>query len=298
MNKLVMGIDGGGTKTDIVLADLKGTIIKKVKAGPASLRNTGIEKSCKNILKGIDKLSEVDGEIVSTFVGFPALQEEYSNRKEYIEDYLDKEISGDVKIGSDQLVAFKSGTESDKGIVVIAGTGGVVRGFNGEKSEKVSGWGYLADEGSAFWVGLKAYRKITKQLDGRGEKTLITEIVFKEWDLEDGNELNKRIYKNPIESLPELSIMVDYAQRGGDKIATRILEEAANEIFEGVELVAKKLNLYQFPLILVGGMFKSGFLEGELSKKIKDKDKINIIRPENDPVFGAVKLAISNYEEK
>ena len=298
MNKLVMGIDGGGTKTDIVLADLRGTIIKKVKAGPASLRNTGIEKSCENILKGIDKLSEVDGEIVSTFVGFPALQEEYSNRKEHIEDCLDKEISGDVKIGSDQLVAFKSGTESDKGIVVIAGTGGVVRGFNGEKSEKVSGWGYLADEGSAFWVGLKAYRKITKQLDGRGEKTLITEIVFKEWDLEDGNELNKRIYKNPIESLPELSIMVDYAQRGGDKIATRILEEAANEIFEGVELVAKKLNLHQFPLILVGGMFKSGFLEGELSKKIKDKDKINIIRPENDPVFGAVKLAISNYEEK
>lgn len=293
-----MGIDGGGTKTDIVLADLRGTIIKKVKAGPASLRNTGIEKSCENILKGIDKLSEVDGEIVSTFVGFPALQEEYSNRKEHIEDCLDKEISGDVKIGSDQLVAFKSGTESDKGIVVIAGTGGVVRGFNGEKSEKVSGWGYLADEGSAFWVGLKAYRKITKQLDGRGEKTLITEIVFKEWDLEDGNELNKRIYKNPIESLPELSIMVDYAQRGGDKIATRILEEAANEIFEGVELVAKKLNLHQFPLILVGGMFKSGFLEGELSKKIKDKDKINIIRPENDPVFGAVKLAISNYEEK
>ena len=299
MKKLFLGVDGGGTKTDLVLADKSGEISKKITAGPASLRNNGLDKSCENVLKGFKRLLPIEGQLVSTFVGFPALGEEYWDQKEYIEEYLKKEIPGKLEVGSDQLVAFKSGTDKNCGLVVIAGTGGVVKGFNGENSQKASGWGYFADEGSAFWVGLEAYRRITKELDGRGEKTLITEMIFEDWNLKDGNELNRKIYSDPMNSIPKLSIMVDYAQREGDKIATQILEKAADEIFEGVEVVSKKLKLDQFPLILVGGMFKSGFLKKKLDEKVKKEGKkINIIKPEKEPVFGAVKLAISNYEEK
>ena len=297
MKKLFLGIDGGGTKTDLVLADREGNPIRRETAGPASLRNNGVKESCKAVLEGFEELSTKD--IASTFVGFPALEEEYSDKKNYIKNLLSNKIPGKVAVGSDQLVAFKSGTDSDKGVVVIAGTGGVVRGFNGKESEKVSGWGYFGDEGSAFWTGLKAYRKVTKELDGRGEKTMITEMVFNEWNLEDGDHLNKKIYGDPIKWIPKLSIMVDFAQREGDPVATEILKEAAGEVFAGVRVVSKRMNLEDFPLILVGGMFKSGFLEKEIAQKVKNEDKkIDIIKPEKEPVFGAVKLAISNYEDR
>lgn len=298
MKKLVLGIDGGGTKTDIALADLQGNILKKKQIGPASLRNTGVDKSCENILQGVRNFT-IKGEVVSTFIGFPAIQEEYSNQKNYIRNILDKEIPGKVEIGSDQLVAFKSGTDSQTGVIVIAGTGGVVRGFKRDKSVKASGWGYFGDEGSAFWTGIKAYRKITKQLDGRGQKTKITDMIFKEWNIEKVEDLNKKVYQNPMESIPQLSIMVDYAEREDDKIARSILSQAAEELSLSVETVVKDLDLKdQFPLILIGGMFKSKFLKNKLTKEVNKFANINVIKPEKGPVFGAVKLAISNYEEK
>ena len=296
MKKLVLAVDGGGTKTELVLADLDGEIIKREEAGPASLRNNGVDQSCENVLKGFRKLLPIDGDLKSTFVGFPALQEEYSDKREYVEEFLSKEIPGKLEAGSDQLIAFRSGTDSDKGIVVIAGTGGVIRGFKGNENAKASGWGYFADEGSAFWVGLKAYRKVTKQLDGRGKNTLITDMIFEDFELDDGDDLNKKLYKNPMTTLPRLSVMVDYAQRDGDEVAAEILEEAASEIALGVKVVAEKLGLSSFPLILVGGMFKSRFLQDKLAEKVNRN--INIVKPENAPVFGAVKLAISNYENK
>ena len=298
MKKLFLGIDGGGTKTDLVLVDGDKNEVERAVTGPASLRNNGVEESCRSVLEGVDKLLKKE-KIVSTFVGFPAIQEEYSDKKEEVKKRLSQKIPGKLAVGSDQLVAFKSGTDSDKGVVVIAGTGGAVRGFKGGKSEKVSGWGYFADEGSGFWAGLKAYRKITKELDGRGEKTLITEMTFDRWNLEDGDDLNKKIYEDPIKWIPKLSIMVDFAQREGDSVATEILREAAEEIFTGVKVVSEKMSLEDFPLILVGGMFKSGFLEKEIAQKVKKEDKkIDIIKPEKEPVFGAVKLAISNYEDR
>ncbi len=298
MKKLFLGIDGGGTKTDLVLVDGDKNEVERVVSGPASLRNNGVKKSCKSVLSGVDKLLKKD-QVVSTFVGFPAIQEEYSDKKEEIKKRLSQKIPGKVTVGSDQLVAFKSGTDSHRGVVVIAGTGGAVRGFKGEESEKVSGWGYFADEGSGFWVGLKAYRKITKELDGRGRKTIITEMVFDRWNLESGNKLNKKIYEDPIKWIPKLSIMVDFAQRKGDSVATEILREAAEEIFVGVRAVSERMNLENFPLILVGGMFKSGFLQKKLAQKVKREGReINIIKPEKEPVFGAAKLAISNYEKK
>jgi N-acetylglucosamine kinase-like BadF-type ATPase len=300
MNKLFLGIDGGGTKTTIALADKEGKVIKEIDSGPSNLRNIGVRQSCENILEGIKKILPSGVEVVSTFIGLPALQEEYKDEKKYIEEKIKEEISGIVEVDSDQLVAFRSGTDSEEGMVVIAGTGGVVRGFANGKTVKVSGWGYFGDEGSAFWTGIKAYREIAKNLDGRGEKSLITEMVFKEWNLSNGDEFNKKIYSEPMKYIPKLAVFVDYGQRKGDRVAQLILEEAAEELFLSVKRTIDLLDLKaEFPLVLVGGMFRSKFLEETLVKRIKKENKkIKIIKPEKEPVFGAVKLAISRYENR
>jgi len=301
MKKLVLGIDGGGTETELILADSEGNILKRKKAGPASLRNTGLEKSCKNVLDGVrDTLPAKEGEVVSTFVGFPAFAEEYKDKKQKLEEILSKEIPGAVKVGSDQLVAFRSGTDSSEGVVVIAGTGGVIRGFKGEMDAKTSGWGYLADEGSAFWTGLEVYRKITKQLDGREEKTPVTEMAFEEFKVDGEDEFNKKIYENPMKTIPRLSIIADYAERKGDKAARRILAEAAEELAFSVKIVVEELGFEnEFPLILIGGMFKSRFLEDKFSEEVESfTEKAKIKKPEKGSAFGAVKLAIEHYENQ
>ncbi|KPJ56774.1 hypothetical protein AMJ49_03825, partial [Parcubacteria bacterium DG_74_2] len=175
----VIGIDGGGTKTLVALANLEDKILKRTKAGPSNPRNIGIEKSVSNISQGIKKvIKNIKKEkIVSIFIALPAVEEEFKPAKKKISALLGFS-QNKINVGSDQLAAFRSGTDKKQGIVLIAGTGCVAHGWRSEKQAKTSGWGYLNDEGSAFWVGQKAYQAIWKDLDGRGPKTLITKLAL------------------------------------------------------------------------------------------------------------------------
>ena len=158
--KYVIGIDGGGTKTVAALSDLSGKILKIGKSGPTSPRNIGIKKTADNVARSIEKvLPKKKAKILSTFIGLPAVEEEFRLKKEIIKKELlrYKKISlifsGKVIIGSDQIVAFRSGSDRKDGVLLIAGTGCVAHGWRGNQKVKTSGWGWLADEGSAFWVG-------------------------------------------------------------------------------------------------------------------------------------------------
>jgi len=306
--KYVIGIDGGGTKTVAALSDLSGKILKIGKSGPTSPRNIGIKKTVDNVAKSIKKvLPKKKAKILSTFIGLPAVEEEFRLKKEIIKKELlrYKKISlifsGKVIIGSDQIVAFRSGSDRKDGVLLIAGTGCVAHGWRGNQKVKTSGWGWLADEGSAFWVGQKVYQAVLKDLDGRGSKTLLRKLIFQEHKIkEDPNLLNKLIYsKPPTEVLSLLSFICDGASRKRDKIAREILVEAGRELALSAETVIKKLNFQEtrFPLVLVGSMFNSKIVLDTVKKEVKKFTLgVEFIRPKVEPVIGAVRLAIEQIQ--
>lgn len=296
----IVGVDGGGTKTSIALADLQGKILKRVKTGPSNPRNIGIEKSVFNLAQGIKKvIKNIKKEkIISVFIALPAIEEEYKLKKKEIKTKLSSILKisrNKISIASDQIVAFKSGTDKKNGIVLIAGTGCVAHGWKNRKQAKISGWGYLGDEGSAFWTGQKTYQAILKDLGGRGARTLITKLVFRKWKIKNKESFVKKIYSNPTKSIPLLTIFTDEAARKKDKIACDILKQAGQELALAVNTVIKKLNFQKqcFPLVLVGSMFKSKILLDTVKKQVKKTaPKAEFIRPKNEPVAGAVKSAL------
>ncbi len=298
----VIGVDGGGTKTIAALADLEGKILKTGKSGPSSPRNTGIKKAADNVAEAIKKSlrGKKNIRIISTFIGLPAVAEEFKYKKGVIKKELSKRIprifKGDVVIDSDQKVAFRAGTEQKDGILIITGTGSVVHGWKGKKQVHSSGWGWLADEGSAFFVGQKALQSILKHLDGRGSKTLLTKLAFKEFKIKTKEDLASLIYsKNPTEIVPRFSIICDTASQKRDKIAKNIMIGAAEELVLAVKPVIKKLNFKnsEFPLVMVGGMFKTKILLNKVKREIrKISPKVKFILLKKAPIIGAVKLAI------
>lgn len=300
LKKFVIGVDGGGTKTITALATIEGKILKLVKTGSSSPRNIGIKKATDNIVISIRKVLKRDKEIASTFIGLPSVAEEFKVKKKEIREELFKRIpeifKGKVEIGSDQEVAFRSGSYQKDGVLVIAGTGSVVCGWKGKKQVNVSGWGWLADEGSAFFIGQKTFQAIFKDLDGRGSKTLLTKLIFKELKLKKKEDLVSFIYsKNPTETVPLLSIICEKASKKRDKVAKSILIEAARELSLGANTVIKRLNFkfLKFPLVLVGGIFKSDIVVKEIKKEIKKiAPNAKFVLVENKIVSGAVKLAI------
>lgn len=306
--KYVIGVDGGGMKTVAALADLKGKVLTTGKSGSASPRNIGFQEAIENVALAIKKVLRKRKNIVATFLGLPCLEEEFKFKKEKVKKELSrhKEVlpifRGRVVIGSDQLASFRSGTEEKEGICLIAGSGQVVHGWSKKKEVKVSGWGYLTEKGSAIWVGRKALEAIFQQLDGSGPRTLIRKLVFQKLRIKDIKGLLEKVYpqknsEKQLEILASFSVLVDLAAKRRDRVAREILKEAAKELAKATKLVIKKLNFQKraFPLVLIGGVFKSKVVLDTFKAEIKkEAPKVKFIRPKKEPVIGAVKVALEH----
>lgn len=296
---LAIGVDGGGTKTVAALSDLNLKILKIAKTGPSNLRNVGRDQAILNISKAILKVIK-EKEILSICIALAAVEEEFKSEKEKIKKGILKKLNfkGRIEIVSDQIAAFKSGTDEKNGLVLIAGTGSVCHGWKGNQEVKTGGWGWVNDEGSGFWAGQKGYQAIFKDLDGRGPKTKITKLLFKEWKLKNKEDLMKKIYgKDSIRNISLISKTVDKASQMGDKVARKILEEAEEELSILANSIIKRLKFQnkKFPLVLIGSMFKSKIILNKLKKEIKKlAPRAEFIFPKEEPVMGAVKLAIEN----
>ncbi len=306
--RCVIGIDGGATKTTAALADLKGKILKVSKSGSSNPRNVGIKIVAENTAKAINEVlkDKKKVKILSVFIGLPAVEEEYKDKKGKIKKEIlkqkgiPKNFKRKITIGSDQIVAFRSGTNEKKGIIIIAGTGCVAHGWQREKEAKAGGWGWISDEGSGFWVGKKACQYILKELDGRGPKTLLTKIAFQKLKIKSPETLLKKIYgENQVKSISLFSILCDQASKKGDKIARKLIIEGAKEISVAGNAVIKKLNFQKekFPVVLVGGMFKSTLFLKTVKLNIKKiTPKAIFIRSKKEPITGAIKLAIEQIK--
>lgn len=298
--KYVIGVDGGGTKTVTALAGLDGNILKTVKTGPSSPRNIGIKKAAENVSKGINKVLRKNIDVAFIFIGLPAIEEEYKSKVKKIEREILKNIPKKlkIKVDSDQLIAFKSGTDEKIGVIAIAGTGSAVHGWRGGREIGVSGWGWLADEGSAVWVGNQILQKVFKDIDDRETKTELTRQVLRKLSLSTPEKLAQKIYREDfLNSISSLSVIADSTAEKGDKVARKILRMAGSEVALAVNTAVRKLGLKnkKFPLVLAGSMFKSSFFKKSFELYIKETcSKADIIYPQNPPVLGAVKLAVEN----
>jgi N-acetylglucosamine kinase-like BadF-type ATPase len=113
------------------------------KSGSSNVRKVGLKIAVENIAKAIEKVlrkTEKSG-ILSTFIGLAAIQEE-PRLKEKVKKALFKykEISptfkGKLEIDSDQIIAFRAGSNERNGVLLIAGTGCVAHGWIKGKEEK------------------------------------------------------------------------------------------------------------------------------------------------------------------
>lgn len=307
-NIYVIGVDGGGTKTVAVLADLNGKILKIARTNSSHPRNLGLEKAVENLAEAIYHILKKvkKGKILLTFIGLPAVAEEFKFRKKEIEKELKKHkkiskiFKGKVEIDSDQKLAFWAGARGE-GVMLNSGTGCVAHGWSKNKEAHASGWGWLADEGGAFFIGQKVFQAVLKDLDGRGPRNILGKLIFKKLKLKREEDFLNIVYQNPFEIIPSLSIFCDKASQKGDKVAKRIMVEAAKEATLAAQAIIKKLNFRnkKFPLVLIGSVLKSKIFLKEVKKEIKKiAPKVQFILPKEEPVVGAIKLAIETIKQQ
>lgn len=287
-NKYYLGIDGGGTKTELLLRDQNGKDIKRLIVGPSNPNDIGMEKSQLVLQDAVVKITEnVNCDSISAFAGIAGALT--GNNKLELEKLFSKFGFNKFAVGSDVENIISLGLDDKDGIAVIMGTGvGTFKVING-KSQKVASLGYLLEDGgSGYCIGRDGIKAYFNQQDGLGQPTLITKEIEKRSDYDKENFLSN-VYKGGKKYVASFSEQVFNALRDGDKVAKNIVEK---NVLTVVELVSKIASTMKKPIKMVfaGGITNDKYVVNCLLNSFNEQYAMEFLT--NTPmVEGAIKLA-------
>ncbi|SFB32504.1 BadF-type ATPase [Lentibacillus halodurans] len=295
----VVGVDGGGTKTTAAIADANGMVTAKSAAGPINpnaVEKKDIIQTLTHIMEDLKKQNPTAFEnVTNLFAGISGAgnNKAVTDLKEILSLTVPQKVV--IQVEPDTVNALYSGTYGDPGIVQISGTGSITYGINSnEERDRVGGWGYLfGDEGSGYDIGRKGITAALKAFDGRGEKTMLLDMVRTHYGMENPFDLVQQIYTSgaPKSHISPVSKLVFGAYKHNDPVAGEIVANAVNDLSWSMRTLYSKLFSPGDGLnaVLCGGVFRDeNVLPRLLEEKLDDFPQLTIIRPEMEPVGGSI----------
>ncbi|MFD0715316.1 N-acetylglucosamine kinase [Paenibacillus sp. GCM10027626] len=270
--KRYIGIDGGGTKTIGILGDETGQILAVCRGEGTNVKSKSWSEA-QQIVKALieETLQQGQSDLSQLEVVYLGLAgsdrpEDKARWSAFLQAGLPEHVR--AVIHNDAINALAAGTWGRGGIVLIAGTGSIAYGFDPATgtSIRVGGWGYLlGDEGSGFDLGRQALTAVMKAYDGRGEETMLTELLLERLGLAAPPQLITHYYEQkqirPV--IAEASRFVMEAAEQGDAVSLSIIDGAVHELGQLAATAAKKLGMRgTVPLVLGGGLFASELFAG------------------------------------
>src|SRR5436190_1460660 len=175
MTFIVIGIDGGGSKTHAIVADEQGRTIAET-VGPGSAVRPGQAEASANVITDVvrDALASCEMSHVTPralCVGVAGAGRE-TERRELWQALVSRDLAAELVIHSDFSIALDDAFGDGPGVLMISGTGSVAfgRGPTGATA-RCGGWGPVCgDEGSGAWTGRRALSRgsaIRKRLEHR-----------------------------------------------------------------------------------------------------------------------------------
>jgi N-acetylglucosamine kinase-like BadF-type ATPase len=300
--KYIIGIDGGGTKTECAVADISGKVLHKTFGKSSNFLTIGLDAAVENLFELIEgilfKIEADFSDVKMLLVGTAgAGREEDANVLETkFKDYAMQEgiKIKSVKVVSDARIALEGAFSGNAGCILIAGTGSIL--FGRDKKgfiHRKGGFGRLiGDEGSGHSVGRKGLAAVSKELDGRGEATLVTQLLNKKYNISSAPELIINVYKNNFDIASAAELVVAAAGKN-DAIALQILNEEADELLLHINAVIKKMKSNKLDIAFAGSLIANKNIYFDLlRKKIADNfPSVKIKEPDSTPVEGAILLA-------
>ena len=206
-NNLVVGVDGGATKLQVVVIDGKtGKKLGESQGGGVNPWLTGFDEAAKEISVTIDRAlgSRVGATLASLGLAISGCENEAQSQK--LKTALLAHVKGvqseNIFVGSDTIGSLRSACPG-AGLLLISGTGSNCL-YVDEKGGhyQCGGAGHLiGDEGSGWFVTINALTTIFRVLDGRTDCgyslqdiTYLRQQMRKHFNIEAKSEIYQYMY--------------------------------------------------------------------------------------------------------
>lgn len=309
--KVVVGVDGGGTKTECCVMDAERRVEVARGSGPGSNVNSVGEQSAKAnveqaVRMALEKAKEELGEIqvVTVCLSMAGVNREEDSAR--MKQLFRGTFPADVRllVNNDSYAALASGTEGKMfGCVLISGTGTCAVAFTEDGAvHRASGWGPMfRDGGSSYEIAQHALAAIARAIDGRGPDTILTRSFLEHLHVGTTDDLLTWAYKpHEWSDIASLAPLVFQAAERSDAVALSIVQHAVEELVGSIRGVIKKSGLAdragKFPLVLTGGaLTHDSVLSRTLLAAIDQKlSNAQIIVQTRSPCVGAAWIACSS----
>ncbi|MFA7637539.1 MAG: BadF/BadG/BcrA/BcrD ATPase family protein [Monoglobales bacterium] len=288
----LIGVDGGGTKTEFVLFLPDGKILSRIVLGGSNPNVVGVEETCRVIAQGLDSVISHTPSAEFVFMGIAGTKSG-SNLKAMTLFMKKKYPFLRFSIDSDILnIIWSSGDPSDC-IAAICGTGSVVYASVGENLYRAGGWGYLFDgAGSGFDIGRDALCSCLAKDDGIGTASRLTELV----EQNIGGKVFDHIdlfYSKGKDYIASFAPMVFSAYEEGDKVAEKIIRRSADRVALLISGMHDRFS-HISRVVLSGGLISNNKIMKEFIVE-KLKKELTLVFPSLPPVFGACAKCLNMY---
>jgi glucosamine kinase len=302
MKDLVAGVDGGGSRTRLILATETGEEIASVEGASSAMRPGEAERAGVTIAdlmrEALSTAGILDSVPTILYGGFAGVGREEERRD--LENELNRlGVAEEAVVDSDAAIALVDAFGDGPGIIVISGTGSIAfgRGIDGAHA-RCGGWGpAFGDEGSGTWLGRLALSVVSAASDGREAPTALTGSILTAAEVNTVEQLIPWAIASTTTTIAGLAPVVMATAAAGDPRATALVSLAAEELVVHVRALAMRLfgdERAAIPVAFSGGLLQKGSL---LRKKLEQRIRsavpgAQLKSGEIIPARGAVRAAI------
>lgn len=302
---LVLAVDGGGSKTDVVLLDVSGAVIAWERGHGSSPQLEGLHESVRIIDELVVKaLGDRDPQRlvhVGLYLSGLDLTDEIEAFRSAIAPL--PWAAGSVIAENDLHALLRAGTDSGDAVAVICGTGMNAIGVRADGAAvrfpalgPLSGdWGGGSELGDAVvWHAARAE-------DGRGPATALLPLLLDAVDAPSVSALIEDVHlgRRADEGFARLAPLIFQAAHAGDAVARSVVQRQAEEVVAYVAACIDRLGLLDadVPVVFGGGVARArdplllaGITEG-LAARVPFA-RLSIV--DAPPVLGAALLALGD----
>lgn len=300
--RYVAGLDGGGTKTAVTIADWNGNAVHTFAVGPlnfngqdeASVR-AALRDICGEIARVCGDLDACEGICIGAAgISNPAV----SGRLKA--GLRDGGYRGGLVLVGDHETALCGAHEGLPGIILIAGTGSICYGRGADGAvHRAGGFGHLIDdEGSGYSIGRDLLSAVVRAADGREAETVITRLVCDRLGIGSVQEVVGFVYDKSRnkKDIASLAPLLTEACEAGDAAALRIAERNAAALAELASAVTARLGMERGALAMAGSvLLHNGHVREAFLQRMAERfPHLSCGAGKRDASYGAVLLALQS----
>jgi N-acetylglucosamine kinase-like BadF-type ATPase len=307
MTSFVLAVDGGNSKTDVVIVAESGELRGRVIGPTVSHQVIGARAGADRLAELVADVQRHAGARRPRMGVYCLAGADFPSDVRLIKRELRRVTLADEEtVMNDTFAALRAGAEKGWGVVLICGQGinGAAIAPNGRVA-RFAGIGDLSgDWGGGGGLGEAALASAIRARDGRGPRTSLEQAVAAHFGRKTPEAVMLDMYEGRIPTYRrmELAPRVFQEARNGDLVARALIDRLADELAVMATALIRRLKVTreQVDVVLAGGVFNStdeSFYSRLSGGILEVASEARLVRPKLPPVAGAALLALDRLSE-